>query len=358
MVYTISGLISMIGAYIYSKCSNRNRVRVRIKNINIIGFSLPKVMSSFLMFFPLFIPAALRYGIGTDYFATYVPLFMKIASGKTGFNEAGFTWFVFKLSNITSNYQWFFVITSFLTISLIIETIKAQSANYVTSILLFILGTYYFYSYSGIRQALATAIFIYGLRFVEEKKPIKYGICILLATTVHLIAIIYAPIYFFSMIKRHTKIRIGVIGILYLLKVSLGPIIRSLILSTPYAWYIGSKFDTGESGILLLLMNIGTLALGLLFCDDEDAKGNLYINIHTVGLVVSLYASMIPVALRINYLFFFINFISVPYFLSRIKKNIKRLITTVTLLAYLVFCVYTAFVINAFGTSTYVSIFS
>lgn len=357
MVYTISGLLSMIGAYIYSKCSNRNRVR--IKNMKLIGFSPKKVVASFLMFLPLFIPAALRYGIGTDYFATYVPLFIKIASGRSGFNEAGFTWFVFKLSSITNNYQWFFAITSFLTIFLIVESIKDQSTNYVISVLLFSLGTYYFYSYSGIRQALATAVFIYGLQFVEEKKPIKYGICILLATMVHSMAIIYAPIYFFPMIKKHAKIRVGIIATLYLLKVSLGPIIRRLILNTSYAWYIGSKFDTGESGTLLLLMNIGTLALGLLFCGDEDTKGNLYINIHTVGLVISLYASMIPVALRINYLFFFVNFISVPYFLSRIKKKkTKQMITVVTLLAYLVFCVYTVFVINAFGTSTYLSIFS
>ena len=85
-----------------------------------------------LSFLVYFIPAAVRYGIGQDYFYTYAPTFRWIANGDINlethslirYNEWGFTVLNKAIAFFTSDYQWLFVITALISLVLVYKSIK------------------------------------------------------------------------------------------------------------------------------------------------------------------------------------------------------------------------------------------
>jgi len=67
---------------------------------------------------------------------------------------------------------------------------------------LFSIMVYYYYGYfsgfSAIRQVMAAAVFFYSIRFIIDRKPLKYVGCILLAACFHISGFILMPLYFLA----------------------------------------------------------------------------------------------------------------------------------------------------------------
>ena len=63
-----------------------------------------------------FLVSAFRYGIGTDYFYTYIPQFKIIANGGESYYEYGFFMLNKIISYFTYDSQWIIIVTSFLFI--------------------------------------------------------------------------------------------------------------------------------------------------------------------------------------------------------------------------------------------------
>lgn len=356
--------ITIILALFFSRMSDKRQIRIQTVFFkNIIRKKIQSDPFLFLTFFVLTLLSALRYGIGTDYFATYVPMINAIHNGARAFNEAGFTYFVLKLTSLTSNYQWFFIITSFLTVGLTILAMKKESKSLASSVFFYIMGGYYFYGFSGIRQALATAIFLFSIRYIRERKLINFCFCILIATGIHKMALVYFPIYWLCNIGINPQKRIIFLLLLVIARPFLGQVIRQLILLSPYGWYIGSKFDINEDALLFTLVNIGTLALGLIYCYREnDFYSKLYVNMHTIATSLAIFNSYLVVGTRIVYLFFFINVLSVPFFLSKAclySKNKHFLIVLLIVLGvYLFYAFYVIYYIDSLNIIPYISVFS
>lgn len=361
--YFVTTIFALIFAYLCDR--EQAGLKTYVLNGGIIKKEVrPQSIFLLFTFIVLFLLPAVRYGIGTDYFATYVPMFNRISSGTSSFNEAAFTYFVLKLSSFTSDYQWFFVITSFLTVGLTVLAMRKESQSLALSVFFYIMGGYYFYGFSGVRQALATAIFMYSIRYIRERKLIKFLICIFIATGVHTMAAVYIPMYWLCNIGINLKKRVTLLIGLAVARTVVGTLIRQVIMATSYSWYIGSKFDINEDALLLLLVNIGTLALGLIFCNkDESFYGKFFINMHTIATILSMYTSYLVVGVRIVYLFYFVNILSVPYFLSKVKErsensNSSTIIHAVVYGVYIFYTIYTIYIIDSLNIIPYESIFS
>lgn len=352
--YLCVSVLSIVLAYLAQKCSivlyTSSSYRIKKKE-----YKAPFFLASF---FVLFLLAALRYGIGTDYFATYVPLFNGIANGTRAFNEMGFNLFVKCLQLFTNNSQWFFVVTSFITITLTYYAIKNNSYIYWLSIFIYLFGGFYYYGYSGIRQALATAIFLYAIKYIRTHQFRNYILCIIVAFSFHNIAILYLPIYWIGKIKIEKKTRFLIIGISYIISPFIGEIFRTIISYTQYGWYLGSKFDIGEDNILLGLINIYTLLIGLFLCKEKkDYESSLYLNLQTIPVIIWGCSKFLPAATRIIFLFFYSNVITVPYFFYQHKNNKnKTILLCVTISFYFVFWLYTIIWIDSLNIVPYQSI--
>lgn len=236
-----------------------------------------------LSFLVYFIPAAVRYGIGQDYFYTYAPTFRWIANGDINlethslirYNEWGFTVLNKAIAFFTSDYQWLFVITALISLVLVYKSIKKDSVSIPFSVLMLVLGSYYLASYNFIRQCIAIAIFAYSLKYVEERKSVQYFICAALATTMHTISIIYFPFYFLGNVKLKKKLYyILPIAIIGGLAVS-SPIVIRIISLTRFSRNIslGQHYNLFLSAVVLLVYYATIVGF-----DEKDTRYRMYAN--------------------------------------------------------------------------------
>lgn len=172
------------------------------------------------LFIPLFLLSALRdKTVGTDT-ANYIKSFGAIADlsfqtcleGMAQF-ETGFVIFNKVVSLLTVNPQIFIAICSFLTISLIFIFIKNYSDIPWLSVYLFITLNYYQQSFNAIRQFLALAIVLLGIKFIQERSISKFSSLLLFTISIHTVAWTFGFAYILEKIKVTTKLIFIIFGI-------------------------------------------------------------------------------------------------------------------------------------------------
>lgn len=102
----------------------------------------------------------------------------------------------------SSSFQFLLTVISIIIISFYAKAIKEYSPFIWLSLILYVLINYY-PSFFLLRQYIAMGVFLYSLRYVIDRKPIHYGICMLIALSFHTTAIVAIPIYFLYGIKNN-----------------------------------------------------------------------------------------------------------------------------------------------------------
>ena len=76
VVYITVMMLSILGALLFTRVSKRCTVYMLGSKRFEIRYQ--KVFAWLCVFLPLFLVSAFRYGVGTDYFYTYTPIFNRI----------------------------------------------------------------------------------------------------------------------------------------------------------------------------------------------------------------------------------------------------------------------------------------
>lgn len=74
-----------------------------------------------------------------------------------------------------------------------------------------------FQSWDGVRQNLSIAVFVYSIRFIEQRKFLKYLFFICFAMMFHYSAIIMLPCYFLSRLKSRPYILVSMVFVVFML---------------------------------------------------------------------------------------------------------------------------------------------
>lgn len=204
-----------------------------------------------LAFLSIFLLAALRFDIGTDYSSTdgfmgYVEIFRIYADGNSiryGIDPA-WQGLIYFISFLGGNAQWFFVVTSALVCALVLRACKRLSCTPLLSVALFLVAGLYLESYNIIRQWIAIACILNAFAWVgwsaedgnlhpggkaEQLEPyaannkvlvaligtasghragksfVRYAFWVLLATCAHSTAILWLFVWPFFSLKLDTK---------------------------------------------------------------------------------------------------------------------------------------------------------
>lgn len=152
---------------------------------------------------PLLI-ACNRYGIGQDYNTYENMIDLAGQSSRLGFYiyfndfEIG-DWAFFKIFyGITNSPVGVFAVYSILTwIIMAIAILYYRDRVHIFTAIILIYILFYPESLNVIRQGLAIAIVLVALRYIENKKLLKFLILIIIATLFHYTSIIMIPYYFF-----------------------------------------------------------------------------------------------------------------------------------------------------------------
>lgn len=314
-------------------------------------------------FFCLFLISGIRYGVGKDYFGTYVYTFERILNNYSNIRiDPGF----YLLNKIVilfgGSFQWIFIITSFIINYFICKSIYDQSKNKMLSLFIYVCGTLYFFSMNGIRQTIALSLFYYSLKYIKDRNFAKYIFINLIALTIHNSAIIFFPLYFILNKNFSKKFKIFSILIIFLSIPIILPVITNFLLNTKYAIYIvnGAYKPLDFINVSTILNILLYLAYELKIKDnDKDKYDIIYSNMHFIGVIVSIFVTRIPLAMRIFIYFRFIEFLSVPNLIDKVKlkRSNKIIIRFTVIVLYFIYFIHGVYIENGNNVLPYKTYF-
>lgn len=315
MVYVLTLSISAIFAYGYD--------RTRDKRKMFLYFFLAMLIPTTLM--------AFRYGVGQDYFYTYVPVFNSILYGTNTGIEWGY-YFLNKLCQVfTDDSQSIFILTSLIFCLCIAGAMRhhIKSGTLFLSMYIFIAGGFYLYSFNVVRQCMAVAIFCFAIKYIYQKKPIQYFTLICLAALIHKSALIYIPIYFIVRREYHLFTYLFILLLIKLFSPQIVQFIGKFLEGTKYYNYISGYYADSSSNSITAsqLLNIFVFII-IIYIEKRNKVHDkmlcIFGNIHFVGIIFTMFMGLIPLIFRMSNLFYLIQFLSVPYIVGNyVPKKLR-----------------------------------
>lgn len=319
------------------------------------GTVLPTIILSAM---PLFLISALRYGVGTDYFFTYVPYFNLLEAGAYVKDKEP----LFKILNqiiifFNGSSQWVFVVCSLLFSYFTYSQVFRDSPYPWISISLLLGMTYFFISLNTVRQMVGVAILLYSIRFIEKKQLLKFLLCVLIATGFHYSCIVFIISYLGSRLKLDLIKSTFVSMIFLLIFLVTKDYLLSVIGGTQYGWYIGSDFDNGTIGFYTIAIQLAVFIFSAVYRNDTY-KYRIYLNLQLISLILATIGSVIVLLERVRWMFGLPSIVLLPLALENIKYKKHRLIMGfIIVLLFSLYATYTIGIRNGQEVLPYRTIF-
>lgn len=355
MAYIVSFLVSVLMAYYVPKNLRKGEMKTGWRYIRFGWKSINRRILILASCIGPILVSAFRYGIGTDYFYTYIPQFNLIARGGESYYEIGFYLFNKFVALFTSDGQWLIALCSIITIGVCYGQLFKQSKTYILSITLFYLSYNYFISLNNIRQSLASAILLVAIECLINGEKIKFVAWVLIASTIHRVSIVFILLIvfdkmFFSAITYFIMscVMFGIAKIIaprliaflarYIPRLSLYMQASELAIYTKKT--IGISYITLQFLIFLILIYLENNQTEV--SHKDNMEWNLTKMIQCLLMCVVSMDGIVPAAYRIVRIFAFSQFILIPNAIYKHEKNKnrKRIIWFIILGLYTFWFVY------------------
>ncbi len=277
-----------------------------------------KIFNFFLLV--LIVVTSLRCGLGEDY-ARYVERIINCRdfSDISFFNEPLFVVIAVFINKTFWTPVLFFLLMAILSLVGIFSFYNRKENNYLPfTIIFFVLfPALYFNTMNIVRQFAAAGIFFFSLRYIENRKFLKYLLCIVLASTLHISSLILIPFYFIlaKPLSKKATLIICVMGLV--LFYSISPVFSFLDSANIYSVYLG-KEDKMDSSSVIILYNV----LFLLCLLRKRKQENSYDIISTNLLLFLVIFSDLSYA---NYYFYRLSVFFMPIAAYMLPKTIGNL---------------------------------
>lgn len=339
MIYFYAIVCSLLVSMFVKQQNNSATIQFKKFRLRISNDRIRRNTLIFLSALGPLLVSALRYGIGTDYFHTYIPEFkIIVATGKNYSYEFGFFLLNKVISLFTQNGQWLIAITSIIYIYIVYKEIFCQAEKYTLSIILFYLSYNYFVSLNNIRQSLASAMLLLAIYSLIHGEKKWFMIWVFIAGTIHqssfmlIIMLIIDKLCLSAVTYLIMSAAVIVVGKIVLPKIlsSLAPFLLHLgdyLTRSDLQIYrektIGSTFILVNFLIILIFVYID-----LLYKPDdksmstEDKLEWNYAKLNQcIVLCVCAFDGILPAAYRFARVFTFAQFILVPNVICKLEKN-------------------------------------
>lgn len=302
-----------------------------------------------------------RFDSVSDYLA-YVRMYddIKMYGYTDAHAEMGWVWLNKLFSYVPKGWFLLMSISSVLPLVCSIKYLKEYNVPIIGSLLIFFLQ-YYFYFDNILRQCVAISIFMFSLRYFENRKFFRYCITnsfgILLHTSAVVTLVLY-PLMLYSQKAEWSKTRIiSSIVISYLVFRSAGIIIVNEFAGTFLDAGMDTTYEifyTGWGWSYLLITIISTLPLLYFKKADRITKSILYMSFFTACITLML--SNIDVLRRLFFYSYIFQIVAISLYLQDLLKRKRRLIVMAVI--GVLYISWTQFVYEYFDTSTYKTCFS
>ncbi|ALZ99139.1 EpsG family protein [Corynebacterium glutamicum] len=226
---------------------------------------------------------------------------------------------------ISDSPHFFLCVVALLSIAPISWVIYKDSAQPLTSWLIYICLGFYAFTFSGLRQAIAYGFTVLSLHFIRKKQPLIFVALVILAWSFHSSALLFLPAYWVYWYRVN---RTGII--LYLISL---PVVFALRIPI-FAWFTTNfytEYDIStSSSFTWLSISSGIVLFGwaLLKSSEQEKPPSTDTNelagllqIATIGITFMLFASVGTNVMRVaDYYYIFIIF-AIPKAFSLYKES-------------------------------------
>lgn len=287
-----------------------------------------------------------RWGVGTDW-NSYHEYFLNCLEPKTVEYEIGYTFISQFVRSLTSDYTYFLILHALIVYIIISYSIIKFAVNPLFTFLLFYC---FMVGYLGMnRQYISFAICIYSYKFIFNKKPLYFIVCILIAFLFHSTALLFGFAYFFRN-KIPTKYVIIVLSSFVL--ISLSGIINKLPLNLFFlmsesigdkaTFYKENQFLTTNIvfTILALIKRSLWIILALVFdkyIKNKDAHYYFFFNLYLLGTLIYLLFNntLLQIIVSRGMLYYNIGEIFlIPYIITIFKNDITKKFIFLVIITY------------------------
>ena len=309
-----------------------NRVIITYKGncINNVAFlSVAWVLLSLLEGFRSF-------SVGTDTSA-YVSLFKHPRSSL----EGGFQLLISLVHKFSNNPTIFLLVCAFITNGLVLLAI-----NVFLSVYFYVALYYYFISYNALRQYLAVAVLLNAFWYAKQKKWIKYAIMMLIAVSLHTVAIvglIYIPIFLGNDEVVSKKKAILIVGGGIAATLSLDSLMELLFRIVPqYKIYVGSSYLTDSGGIQQPIVNTAILLAFICLSTKKAKEKSPYVLPFLLAVILSFLQMKLFSAQRFLWCFDIFSIFLLPSVMlnNRLETKSKTIFNVGVIVAALLFMTY------------------
>lgn len=298
---------------------------------------LRKICFLGIAFLLVFVPAAIRYGVGADYFS-YLAIFEGSSSIKSldpyKYKEPGFYFINWFLKDIGAHFQWMFATFAFL---FSYATFKSYPRKQAWLIHLTFFSIFYLLSFFYVRTAVAVGLSMWALYVFVQGKTYWFLLLIVIASLFHQSTLIVGLIGLFSLIPLHRYIKeyafplvVVLIIIVAFLKASVLFALMEYILNlaglTKYYNYFNSdkwmdarRLGTGLGVLAKILFSLFFIinAKHIIKINSRYWAVLLFVFLYALGIVLS---AQVVIFGRLAYIFIFAIPFSV-YVLLQLPRN-------------------------------------
>lgn len=338
-------------------------------NLEVVGGTFHYRSSYYCMlllsFLPVFIVAAIRYEVGTDW-PIYLDYYQWINNGTNRFTEELFNQMNRFISWLADDFQWLVVLVAFMSYIFLFKAICDQSLSLPLSLLIFFVSSSFFASLNQLRQAIAMPIMLYAYKYIWQKKPVSYFFWCIVASFIHASALVYLPIYFIGKIKPSVRWYVAFLGICVAALPVLHMLLEVLMQFTKYAWYSTSIFNTGNEannfyllGFLFQLVMLGIVVYYRFTSDEKDPVYDGMMNCYLLSLVTLLFTPVLSQVLRVSQCFGYCQILLMPRVINREKNRTRRIVLYILIIGlYAAKLFYDTYYLGWNGVIPYQTIFT
>ncbi len=242
---------------------------------------------------------------------------------------------------ISGDYQVFLIFIATVFTVLMARWVYKYSSLPELSFIVYSVLFYAFYSVTGHRQTLATALIVFlGYECAKERKPIKFAILAFVAFMLHKSSLVFIPYYFIANIAL-TPAYIGIVAVVIALLFVMGDAIYA-----PVAFFLGFGEEqiyyegggTSTFVFLMLAVCIATISFHLWISKRREDSRFMY-NLIFLTLASTLLVIHQQSFMRVQQYYSMVIMLTIPELVLSIKKQYQPIVYFIGIAIMLAFLI-------------------
>ena len=253
--------------------------------------------------------------------------------------EWGFALLNWTLNWLSSDPQIMIFTVALITNVFVVLTIAKYGRPFELSIFLYACGSF-FSTFNILRQCLAMAIIFWGIRYILERKFLKYFITVFIASTIHISSWIVLPIYFIVRQRILSKWFLPLMAGALIIMANFQNAAIFFLTDGVYGAYL-SGIEQGGYGVkpIRVIAHFVPIILMIIYKKrliEINIRNLVFINFSIISGLIMLISLMYVYMARMDTFFAIVGVLIIPQLINIFANN-KQLMTIGILLFYFLF---------------------